>query len=146
MQKLRLWWKGSQRRRDDFAATNATWASPSPPTPLPATRGEGRDYTPDRDGLQSAYLDQSGVILYYLDRESGEVVESREELRDPRYARVPTQNDAADRAAFIAEHGLDASAPFRETIARDRTLERAWYNFKTKRAGEAIEAWLRRSG
>jgi hypothetical protein len=143
MQRLRLWWKGSQRRREDFAAKNAGWA---------AERGHGLQHVPpraearahiDRDGVLSAYLDQSGRTLYYLDL-SGEVIESTAELDLPR---IPTQDDAADRQAFIQLNGLNANANFRETIARDRTLERAWYNFKTQRANDAIDAWLaKRSG
>lgn len=86
----------------------------------------------------SAYLDQSGRTLYYLDP-SGEVIESTTPLNLPR---VPTQDDEADRAAFIAAHKLNVGTNFRETIARDRTLERAWYNFKTQRANDAIDAWL----
>jgi hypothetical protein len=32
---------------------------------------------------------------------------------------------------------------FRAAIAEDRTLEKAWYNFKNDRANAAIDAWLR---
>jgi len=144
MQKLRLWWKGSQRRRDDFATRNIGWSSGGQ-APPPVHAGTGQARAPalhriDRDGLLSAYLDQSGQILYYFDPSTGEVIESREPLSN--YARVPTQDDAADRDAFIKAHNLNVGASFREAIARDRTLERAWYNFKTQRANEAIDAWL----
>jgi len=145
LQKVRLWWRGSQRRREDFVAQNTKWgrvsgAPASPPARTPAPHGV------DREGLQAAYLDQSGAILYYLDLDSGEVVESAGELEDARYARVPTQDDAADRAAFIAEHPMKTGDSFRAAIAQDRALERAWYNFKNDRANAAIEAWLKNFG
>ena len=142
LQKVRLWWHGSKRRREDFVAKNATWSA-SPPAPLPAGAGRGEALV-DREGLQAAYLDQSGAILYYLDLESGDVLESRIELSDPRYARVPTQDDAADRDSFLMEHPVDARPSFREAIAKDRALERAWYNFKNERAIAAIESWLKK--
>jgi len=100
----------------------------------------------DREGLQAAYLDQSGAILYYLDLDSGEVVESATELTEKHYARVPTQDDAADRAAFLIAHPMKTGDSFRAAIAQDRALERAWYNFKNDRANAAIEAWLRSFG
>jgi len=144
MQRLRLWWKGSQRRREDFAAKNAGWgktpvlSGAAAPTPPRGGEAPPPHREPDRDGLLSAYLDQSGRTLYYLDA-SGEVIESNEELNLPR---VPTQDDAADREAFLKAHNISVTTNFRETIAKDRTLERAWYNFKTQRANDAIEAWL----
>jgi hypothetical protein len=140
MQRLRLWWKGSQRRREEFGKTNATWGSPAAPTPPPAVPGdETRQVAIDRDGILSAYLDQSGRTSYYLDLTTGEVVESTSSS----HPRIPTMNEEQDRAAFIAAHNLTIATTFRETIARDRTLERAWYNFKTQRANEAIDAWLK---
>ena len=139
MQRLRLWWKGSQRRREEFGKTPA-WGSPSPPDPLPASRGEGsRQVVFDRDGILSAYLDQSGRTNYYLDLQSGEVIESNTST----HPRIPTINEDEERRAFIAANGINAASPFRETIAKDRTLERAWYNFKTQRANDAIDAWLK---
>jgi hypothetical protein len=145
MQKVRLWWRGSQRRREDdrrdFIAKNATWGVAPPPPPAKAPTNAT---TVDRDGLQAAYLDQSGAILYYLDLDSGDVVESREKLREKRYVRVPTQDDAADRDAFLAAHPMGAAQSFRAAIAQDRALERAWYNFKNDRATAAIEAWLKK--
>jgi hypothetical protein len=149
LQKVRLWWRGSQRRRDDerraFLAKNA-WSGGQALPPVPPSR-TGQARAPvlhiARDGLQAAYLDQSGAILYYLDLDSGDVVESRDALSSARYARVPTQDDATDRDAFIAAHEMNAAPSFRAAIAKDRALERAWYNFKNQRANEAIEAWLK---
>jgi glutathione S-transferase len=145
LQKVRLWWRGSQRRREDFVAKNANWSGGQAPSPVQPREGQARApvLQIDREGLQSAYLDQSGAILYYLDLESGDVLESRIELNDPRYARVPTQDDAADRDAFLIAHLVDARPSFREAIAKDRALERAWYNFKNERAITAIESWLK---
>jgi hypothetical protein len=156
MQRLRLWWRGSQRRREEkdreFLAKNAAWtdvgrasARPEAADGLkPVLRSEV-----DREGLQAAYLDRSGVILYYLDKETGEVVESRSELQDIRYARVATQSDEDDQRAFLRTLTLPQRAhfqkvaSFRAALAEDRTLEKAWYNFKNDRANAAIDAWLR---
>jgi len=154
MQRIRLWWRGSQRRREEkdreFLAKNAAWtdaAPPSPPPPRTEDRGPRTDI--DRDGLQAAYLDRSGVILYYLDKETGEVVESRSELTDTRFARVPTQSDEDDQRAFLRTLTLPQRAhfqkvaSFRAALAEDRALEKAWYNFKNDRATKAIEEWLK---
>jgi hypothetical protein len=153
MQRLRLWWRGSQRRREEkdreFLAKN-TWQPPAPEAAVPASsQPSAASQAIDREGLQAAYLDRSGVILYYLDKETGEVVESREELADPRYARVPTQSDEEDQRAFLRTLTLPQRAhfqkveSFRAAIAEDRALEKAWYNFKNDRANAAIDAWLR---
>jgi hypothetical protein len=161
VQRLKLWWRGSQRRREeraaDFVAKNAAWAPASQPqSSAPAHDPPATSHHPvDVAGLQAAYLDRSGVILYYLDVESGEVVESREELADGRYARVPTQSDEEDQRAFLRTLSLPQRArfqkaeSFRAAVAEDRTVERAWFNFKNDRATAAVEAWLqsiRRSG
>src|SRR5947207_8888556 len=111
MQKLRLAWRGWARRREEaereFVAKNASWAAPSQqpltPAPLPASGARGVDV----EGLQVAYLDDSGRINYYLDTENGEVVEARdgETYSEPRYRRVPrrsSSSDAADRREFVA--------------------------------------------
>src|ERR1041384_5018410 len=123
MQRLRLWWKGSQRRRDEFGKT-ATWASSGGQALTPVRAAKPQI---DRDGILSAYLDQSGRTNYYLDVATGEVIEST----SSNLPRIPTQDEASDRAAFIAANNLQITSTFRETIAQDRTLERAWYNFKT---------------
>jgi len=153
MQRIRLWWRGSQRRREEkeqeFLAKNAAWTA-APPSASPQPRTEDRGPRPefDREGLQAAYLDRSGVFLYYLDKETGEVVESREALADNRYARVPTQSDDEDQRAFLRTLTLpqrahvQKAASFRAAIAEDRALEKAWYNFKNNRANAAIDAWL----
>ena len=77
MQKLRLAWRGWQRRREEsqqeFVARNAGWTAATP-APAPVVRPADAVTTSiDRDGLQCAYLDESGQIAYYLDIESGEV-------------------------------------------------------------------------
>ena len=168
MQKLRLAWRGWQRRREEaeraFVAKNAGWGAPSaqPLTaaPLPASGARGNDSI-DLEGLQVAYLDDSGRIVYYLDTEQGEVIEARdgETFAPPRYRRVPRRSaasDAADQREFVAT--LDDSplktalraakdaAEFRRVLSEDRKLERAWYVFKNDRATKAIEAWLRPRG
>src|SRR5581483_2786102 len=99
-----------------------------------------------------------GRIVYYLDVESGEVVESRdgEKLAEPRYRRVPRRSaasDAADQREFVTtlepsplRDALRAArdpAEFRKALAQDRRIERAWYVFKNDRATAAIESWLR---
>jgi hypothetical protein len=152
MQRIRLWWRGSQRRREEkdreFLERNTSWV------PSPRESGErvaeGRVRGDvDREGLQAAYLDRSGVILYYLDKETGEVAESRSELTDARYARVPTQSDEDDQRAFLRTLTLPQRAhfqkvaSFRAALAEDRALEKAWYNFKNDRATKAIEEWLK---
>jgi arylamine N-acetyltransferase len=167
MQKLRLAFRGWQRRRADaqkeFVAKNASWGgvgqAPSP-VAVPARGGQAGApvlHTIDLEGLQVAYLDDSGVIVYYLDTESGEVVEARdgEKYAEPRYRRVPRRSsasDASDRREFVAS--LDPSsmrdalraaldqAEFRRVLSEDRKLERTWYVFKNDRATAAIESWL----
>ncbi len=153
MQRIRLWWRGSQRRREEkdkeFLAKNAAWAEAAPASAPPRTEDRGPRTEIDRDGLQAAYLDRSGVILYYLDKETGEVVESRDALTEARYARVPTQLDEDDQRAFLRTLTLPQRAhfqkveSFRAAVAEDRTLEKAWYNFKNDRATKAIEEWLK---
>ena len=152
MQRLRLWWRGSQRRREEkdreFLAKN-TWQPPAASAGPVSQQPSAATQTVDREGLQAAYLDRSGVILYYLDKETGEVVESREELTEARYARVPTQSDEDDQRAFIRTLTLPQRAhfqkveSFRAAVAEDRALEKAWYNFKNDRANAAIDEWLR---
>jgi hypothetical protein len=153
MQKLRLAWHGWQRRREDanreFLAKNATWGNTAPSTPAPTARPAAVPI--DMEGLQVAYLDDSGRIAYYLDTESGDVIDVHDArpLSSPRYRPVPRRSessDAADRAAFTEKLGLQIAhadaAEFRAAIAMDRSVERAWYNFKNERATKAIEEWL----
>ena len=154
MQKLQLWFRGSQRRREDrdrdFLSRNAGWGSAEQGAASQKAAKPAARVGIDRDGLHAAYLDRSGRIVYYLDLETGEVVDVRDgrTLAPPRYHRVPTQSDEDDRCAFVAtldgsaQSRLAAAASFREGLAADRTLERAYYNFKTQRAIDAIERWL----
>jgi hypothetical protein len=108
--------------------------------------------TIDMEGLVVAYLDDSGQFQHYLDIQTGEVIDTREVLEDVRYRRVPPR-EADERSAFLAvleDSGararLAAAQNFRSELARDRGLERAWYNFKNDRAIAAIEEWLREIG
>ena len=169
LQKIRLAWRGWNRRRDqanaEFLAKN-TWNAGVPPAgPAPSTAPR-RQTTIDRDGLQVAYLDDSGAIEHYLDIESGDVIEFPvssplcDITQNPsRFKKVPTrtaQSEAEDRRAFL--QALEPSrtrdllnvatdaAEFRRVISGDRAVERAWYNFKNDRANAAISAWLRSIG
>lgn len=174
-QKLRLALRGWSRRREeearqrdaDFRARNLSWGSPAPAAvataPAPPQRSKS---SIDREGLQVAFLDDSGRIAHFLDIESGDVVEFMETqpradvLADAqRYRRVPRRSDASeaeDRRIFVT--ALDdsslkkrlelsiGSADFRKLLSSDRAIERAWYNFKNDRAIAAINDWLRREG
>jgi len=155
MQKIRLAIRGWSRRREEaekeFLAKN-TWSGG-----LQAADGGLKPAAPqttpvDTEGLTVAYLDDSGRIAYYLDTETGEVVDVRDgtTLPPPRYRRVPArseQTDAEDRRAFAASHetlarSVGSAEEFRRALAGNRALERAWYNFKNDRAIAAIEEWL----
>jgi len=167
MQKLRLAWRGWQRRREDaereFVAKNASWGVGQAPSPVPTARQAGAPVATqtDLEGLQVAYLDDSGRINYYFDTEQGEVVEARdgETYAEPRYRRVPRRSaasDASDQREFVStledsplKSALRAArdpAEFRRVLSEDRKLERAWYVFKNDRATAAIEAWLKKWG
>jgi hypothetical protein len=163
MQKIRLVIRGWNRRRDErqkeFLAKNV-WA--------PASAGRGGlkpASTPavlqvDIEGLTVAYLDDSGRITYYLDIRTGDVVDVRDnsQLDGTRYKRVPsrtTTSDVDDRRAFVssledsaARARLNSASPdsFRNVLASDRGVERAWYNFRNDRAIAAIDRWLREIG
>jgi hypothetical protein len=142
-------------------ARNAGWGATAPnvPTTAPA---KTRTFAIDTEGLTVAYLDDSGQLAHFLDTNDGDIVDlriseldSHPELRVPRYRRVPSRSEkseAEDRRAFIASleaspsrdalaRSIDGDA-FRRTLAADRTIERAWYNFRNDRAIAAIEAWL----
>lgn len=169
MQKIRLAWKGWNRRRDqaqkEFVARNVGWGAASPAVaarPAGAVAAATVHAEPDIDGLTVAFLDDSGVISYYLDVETGDVVDVRDgsALAAPRYRRVPRRseaNDAADRRAFVASRDPGASRDalartaashdeFRKALGDDRSLERAWYSFKNDRVLRAVEEWLRGEG
>ena len=155
MQKIRLALRGWNRRREEknreFLARNISAAPPS----RAAIAAEDRGGTPsiDIDGLTIAYLDGSGRTTYYLDAQSGEVIESNAALDAVRYKPIPTAAPEADRMAFIAtvkdaanRARLAPPASFREVLSRDRALERAWFNFRNDRALDAIRRWLRENG
>jgi hypothetical protein len=169
MQKIRLAFKGWNRRRDEaqkeFASRNAGWgAQGAAPAPVPrASRPAGTaSRMHDMDGLVVAFLDDSGVIAYYLDCEAGEVIDVRDgsTLADPRYRRVPSRSEtgeAADRRAFVDSRdpgpardrlmsAVGSGEEFRRVLGTDRSLERAWYNFKNDRVLQAVQEWLRREG
>jgi hypothetical protein len=165
MQKIRLVFRGWQRRRDErekeFLTRNVAWGAKAPGV-VAAAPAKARTFEIDTEGLTVAYLDDSGQLAHFLDTDDGDIVDLRvselsahPELREPRYRRVPSRSEkseAEDRRAFIAS--LDASSArdalarsidgdaFRRTLASDRTIERAWYNFRNDRAIAAIEAWL----
>ncbi len=165
MQKIRLVFRGWQRRREErekeFLTRNAGWGA-AVPAAVATAPAKKRTFEVDTEGLTVAYLDDSGQLAYFLDTEDGEIVDLRvgelsthPELVAPRYRRVPSRtekSEAEDRRAFIAS--LDASPArdalarstdadtFRRALAADRSVERAWYNFRNDRAIAAIEAWI----
>jgi hypothetical protein len=161
MQKIRLGIRGWQRRREEsekeFLTRNASWGAAAPAPTIAPTKT--RTFAIDMEGLTVAYLDDSGQLAHFLDTSDGEIVDVRvsesASYAPPRYRRIPSRNataDAEDRRAFIAS--LDASPSrdalarssdadsFRRALSANRTLERAWYNFRNDRAIAAIEAWL----
>jgi hypothetical protein len=164
MQKIRLAFRGWQRRREqndnEFVTRNASWGTA--PAVAPTARKSARTVVVDTEGLTVAYLDDSGQLAHFLDTDSGDIVDLRvtdlsasPHLQEPRFRRVPSRSETAereDRRAFAAS--LDASPArdalarcadaesFRSALATDRTIERAWYNFRNDREIAAIEAWL----
>ncbi len=164
---LRIWIRrrseSSDRRRRAFLERETSWGGSveSTPAPVEAAVIEGIDI----DGLQVAFLDESGQFAYFLDRETGEVLEQRvneasssESHDSDRVRRVPVRGaeaEAGDREAFL--DGLESSVAasirkaclsddhgeFRRAISKERKIERAWYNFRNDRALVAIEGWLR---
>jgi hypothetical protein len=167
-QKIRLMLRGRARRRDErdeqFLRRNVSWVAPKPATAAPTAPPPPQKQATgvDREGLQVAFLDDSGRIAYYLDVMTGEVVEHRDGEASPdstRFKRVPRrsiESDAADRQKFITS--LDPSAmrdrlalatdgvAFRRILSADRALERSWYVFKNDAATAAIEGWLKENG
>jgi hypothetical protein len=160
LQKIQLAFKGWQRRRDDaqraFVAQNAGWGGAAKSSAPAAASGAAANAI-DLEGLQVAFLDESGQIVYYLDTETGDVMDVRDgkPLPNPRYRRVPRRtaaSEAEDRSAFVA--AMEATpfrdvlaacadgAAFRKVLSQDRGAERAWYNFKNDRATAAIGKWL----
>ena len=116
----------------------------------------------DREGLQVAYL---GVALaHYLDLDSGEIIDQPLDDEPPgsetRYRRIPTrtaESEDEDRRLFLE---LKQAAPlrddlagcvhdaaaYRQTLAADRRVERAFFNFKNDQASRAIEEWIAAEG
>ena len=164
MQKIRLVIRGWKRRREEhekeFLARNASWGvAPGAVAPVSAT---SRSFAVDTEGLTVAYLDDSGRLAHFLDIESGDIVDlrveeldTRPEMHVPNFRRIPSRSEKSeveDRRAFVSSLGpspaRDALArsagaeAFRRALASDRTIERAWYNFRNDRAIAAIEAWL----
>ena len=157
MQKIKLAIRGWNRRREEkdreFLAKNAWSGGQATPTVQPRQAGLPVLHI-DVEGLTVAYLEDSGMFRHYLDIESGDVVDSREPLSGARFRQIPARRPEADeRREFIrtvedsgARARLTSARDFRSEIARDRALERAWYNFRNDRAIAAIEAWLREIG
>jgi hypothetical protein len=172
LQRIGLAWRGWNRRREqrnaEFLAKQPTWsntpAAAPPATPGPTTAAASAGMEIDRDGLQVAYLDDSGAMLHFLDVISGEVIDLSVTSplceitgNDARYRAVPTRtpaSEAEDRREFfsILEPGklrdrlgasLTDATEFRRVLSTDRVIERAWYNFKNDRANAAVEQWLR---
>ena len=155
MQKIKLAIRGWNRRREEkdkeFLAKNQ-WSGG-----LQAAGGLKAAATQkniDIEGLTVAYLEDSGLFQHYLDIETGDVVDSREPLIGARFCQLPARRaDADERREFIrtiedsgARARLTSANDFRSEIARDRALERAWYNFRNDRAIGAIQQWLREIG
>jgi hypothetical protein len=165
MQKIRLAFRGWQRRREErekeFLSRNATWGAIAPKVNA-AAPAKARTFAIDTEGLTVAYLDDSGQLVHFLDVADGEIVDLRvaelsahPELCEPRYRRIPSRSEkaeAGDRQAFIASldpsparealaRSIDSDG-FRRALAADRTIERAWYNFRNDRAIAAIEEWI----
>src|SRR5216684_1682363 len=79
MQKIRLVFRGWQRRREErekeFLTRNAGWGTaPTVAAPPPA---KTRSFAVDTEGLTVAYLDDSGQLVHFLDTEDGEIVDLR---------------------------------------------------------------------
>lgn len=158
MQKIRLAIRGWNRRREEkekeFLAKNL-WSGGQAIPPVQTGQPRAAVLNIDIEGLIVAYLDDSGYFQHYLDIECGDVIESREPMIGAQYRRVPSHGaQAEERRDFIAKledsgaraRLTSAADNFRSEIARDRALERAWYNFRNDRAIAAIETWLREIG
>src|SRR5258706_13021529 len=78
MQKIRLVFRGWQRRREErekeFLTRNAGWGT-APAAAAPPSRE--RSFAVDIEGLTVAYLDDSGQLAHFLDTEDGEIVDLR---------------------------------------------------------------------
>ncbi|PYQ62082.1 MAG: hypothetical protein DMF58_02690 [Acidobacteria bacterium] len=157
MQKIRLAIRGWNRRHEEkqqeFLKQNV-WSGGQAIPPVQSRQARLPALHIDIEGLTVAYLDDSGQFHHYLDVQTGEVIDTREVLSDVRYRRVPSHESEADeRRGFLAtldDSGararLAAAQNFRSELARDRALERAWYNFRNDRAIATIDQWLREIG
>ena len=154
MQKIRLAFRGWNRRREEkdreFLA-KSNWSGGPPSSAAAEDRGPTQAI--DVEGLIVAYIDNSGRTTYYLDTQSGDVIESNVPLDGKRYKAIPTASHEDDRAAFLvtiedgkARTRLTPPESFREVLSGDRALEKAWYNFRNDRALAAIDRWLREHG
>jgi len=174
LQKMKLGLRGWSRRRaaestrknEEFLSRQTGWGKPPE---APARPQEASPSKPaveiDLEGLQVAYLDDSGKLEHFLDAATGEVLDvastdtaalARITADGTLYRRVPrrsTESDAAERHRFAESQeeaanrsSLLAAAPspgdFRKLLSQNRTLERAWYNFKNDEAMKAIDEWL----
>ncbi|MGZ4810927.1 MAG: hypothetical protein ACXV7D_16510 [Thermoanaerobaculia bacterium] len=167
LQKIRLvlhvWRRRREERDKNFVQRNLSWVQPPAAKAEPPSKQNAPARVIDMEGLQVAFLDDSGRIAHYLDVQTGDITEIREgeaDVTDPvRYKRVPRRSgdsDAADRRRFAAS--LDPSPlrdrlataanamDFRRALSADRAAERSWYVFKNDAATAAIEAWLKEIG
>jgi len=156
--------EASARKREEFLAREGSWGQRPAPAVVPpgAPRSKPTEDAIDREGLQVAFLDDSGQFEHYLDVESGEVLDVRIgqasalDQRSGKFRRIPRrslESEAADREVFVNSleeesdrRALAGSVPdprsFRTKLGENRLLEKRWYNFKNDRASEAIEEWL----
>jgi len=173
-QKLKMGFRGWSRRREqaaeqrdrEFVAKSTSWVAPAVVDASAAVPKRAATAIFDLEGLEVAFLDDSGQMAHYLDVETGEVIEflSQDSAQHPeistdraRYRRVPTRDaksDAEDRQTFpgtlepsavreaLSRVPASDAAAFRRAIAADRAVERRWYSFKNDRASEAIQRWL----
>src|SRR5438105_1344005 len=80
MQKIRLAFRGWQRRREEnekeFLTRNASWGTASA-TVVATVPAKTRAFAIDTEGLTVAYLDGSGQLAHFLDTSDGEIVDVR---------------------------------------------------------------------
>ncbi|HVR44957.1 MAG TPA: hypothetical protein VMS56_16115 [Thermoanaerobaculia bacterium] len=155
--------EGEMRRRREFLERATGWGPSSEP-PRGGAAGAATGPKFDLEGLQIAWMDGSGRIAYYLDLQSGDVVEVRPGddatpyADSGRWARVPgrtPESEAEERRLFARtvepeglrrrlEATLEAAEPaqaFRRELAGSREAERAWSSFRNERASRAAAAW-----
>src|SRR3954452_24335033 len=94
MQKIRLAFRGWQRRREErekeFLTRNASWGVDAPGAV--AAPAKTRTFAIDMEGLTVAYLDDSGQLAHFLDTSDGEIVDVRiaeaASYPEPRFRRL----------------------------------------------------------